>query len=76
VVDDASAPGGHKEIILQINYRSSVGRELCVGVWGVGASWRATRDPGPRASFEPLLSAYGASGGNSNYVKQSYWPNL
>jgi hypothetical protein len=24
-------------------------------VGGVGASWRATRDPGPRTSFEPLL---------------------
>jgi hypothetical protein len=48
---------------------------VCVGV-GVGASWRATRDPGPRAPFEPLISVYGASGGNSNYAKQSYWPNL
>jgi hypothetical protein len=36
----------------------------------------APRDSGPRASFEPLLSVYGASGGNSNYVKQSHWPNL
>jgi hypothetical protein len=43
-----TASGGYR-INMQINYRSSAGRGLCVGV-GVGASWRATRDPGPRAS--------------------------
>ena len=70
-----TASGGYR-INLQINYRSSAGRGLRVGV-GVGASWRATRDPGPESLIRASVSSVnGASGDNSNNVKQSYLPNL
>ena len=43
-----TASGGYR-IKLQINYRSSVGRELCVFVGGGGGVLAgATPDPGPR----------------------------
>jgi hypothetical protein len=43
---------------------------VCVGVGWVGASWRATRDPDPRASSGLCQQFKRSERRHNNYVKQ------